>query len=84
MLQIGSALAIAIVTSIQTSMQIKHDGPNGFPGRAAALWFLVAALALMMVLFAIFIKDTVGPVDPSAPPVHKDSKEEDAAPPAES
>ncbi|EMD35667.1 hypothetical protein CERSUDRAFT_53354, partial [Gelatoporia subvermispora B] len=69
-LQTGGATGVAIVTSIQTSVQGSHGGPNGFAGRAAGLWFLVAMIATMMVLFLVFMKDTVGPVDPTAPPPH--------------
>ncbi|OCH86704.1 MFS general substrate transporter [Obba rivulosa] len=75
MLQTGGATGVAIVTSIQTSVQISHGGPNGFAGRAAGLWFLVAMSATLMVLFVVFMKDTVGPVDPTAPPPRLDSTE---------
>ncbi|KIJ27115.1 hypothetical protein M422DRAFT_236214 [Sphaerobolus stellatus SS14] len=66
-LQTGGATGLAIVTSIQTSVQIHHGGPTAFAGRAAGLWFLVAILGTTMVLFVIFMKDTIGPIDPSKP-----------------
>jgi len=47
-LQTGGAAGLAIVTSIQTSVQINHGGPNGFQGRAAGLWFLTAFIGSMM------------------------------------
>jgi hypothetical protein len=71
--QCGAGVGVAVVTSIQTSVQINHGGPNGFQGRAAGLWWIVAFVAVMMVLFLLFMKDTVGPVDPSGIPVHKES-----------
>lgn len=63
------------MTSIQTSVQISHGGPNGYEGRAAGLWFLVAFLAVMMVLFLVLMKDTVGPIDSNAPPVYLEEEE---------
>ncbi|CCM02246.1 uncharacterized protein FIBRA_04327 [Fibroporia radiculosa] len=67
-LQTGVATGVAIVTSIQTSVQISHGGPEAFTGRAAGLWFLVAFIGTMMLLFLVLMKDTIGPVDPNAPP----------------
>ncbi|PPQ70822.1 hypothetical protein CVT24_001039 [Panaeolus cyanescens] len=63
-LQTGAAAGIAIVTSIQTSVE-KHtaEGAMGFEGRAAGLWFLVGFDALMMLLLFIFMtrsKPTTG------------------------
>ena len=57
-LQLGSAVGIAIVTSIQTSIQQKSaDGEFKFTGRADALWFIVAVVALEVVAM-IFFFDT--------------------------
>ena len=55
-LQTGGATGLAIVTSIQTSVEVKHGGPRGFEGRAAGLWFLVAFIGLMMCFFVLFMK----------------------------
>ncbi|PPQ73134.1 hypothetical protein CVT26_014956 [Gymnopilus dilepis] len=55
-LQTGGATGLAIVTSIQTSVEVKHGGPRGFEGRAAGLWFLVAFIGLMMCFFIVFMK----------------------------
>jgi len=60
-LQTGSAAGVAIVTSIQTSVQSSHGGPNGFAGRAAGFWFIVAATGTMALLFLVFMKDIDGP-----------------------
>ncbi|EGO18976.1 hypothetical protein SERLADRAFT_358714 [Serpula lacrymans var. lacrymans S7.9] len=77
-LQTGAALGVAIVTSIQTSVQISHGGPDGFQGRAAGLWFLVAFIATMTILFTVFMKNTVGPVDPNAPQNPKETPEKES------
>ncbi|KAJ7839263.1 major facilitator superfamily domain-containing protein [Mycena olivaceomarginata] len=54
----------AILTSIQTSVQISRGGPTSFSGRAAGLWFLFAFLCAMAGLVVVFMKDSVGPVKP--------------------
>ncbi|GJJ13293.1 hypothetical protein Clacol_007545 [Clathrus columnatus] len=61
--QTGAAAGLAIVTSIQTSVEIHHGGPNRFNGRAAGLWFLLAAISVFGVLTVIFMKDTIRPVE---------------------
>jgi len=61
-LQTGAATGVALVTSIQTSVQIEHGGPNGFQGRAAGIWFLVAVIGTIALCAMVFIKDSVGPV----------------------
>ncbi|KAJ7174348.1 major facilitator superfamily domain-containing protein [Mycena filopes] len=62
-LQMGGAIGAAILTSIQTSVQISHGGPTAFAGRAAGIWFLVVFLTVMGLLLLVCMKDTVGPVD---------------------
>lgn len=57
-LQTGGATGLAIVTSIQTSVEVNHGGPMSFQGRVAGLWFLVAFIGVMMVLCALIMKDT--------------------------
>ncbi|KAJ7853760.1 major facilitator superfamily domain-containing protein [Mycena leptocephala] len=80
MLQMGGAVGAAILTSIQTSVQIHHGGPTSFAGRAAGLWFLVAFLSAMTVLLLCFMKDTVGSVDPKGhSDMGNDSCEDSAA-----
>ena len=57
-LQLGSAVGIAVVTSIQTSIQQKTVGGEfKFTGRADALWFIVAVVAVEVVAM-IFFFDT--------------------------
>ncbi|KAF4609874.1 hypothetical protein D9613_010411 [Agrocybe pediades] len=57
-LQTGGATGLAIITSIQTSVEVGHGGPMSFQGRAAGLWFLVAFIGVMMVLCTLIMKNT--------------------------
>ncbi|KAJ7301419.1 major facilitator superfamily-domain-containing protein [Mycena albidolilacea] len=61
-LQMGGAIGSAILTSIQTSVQISHGGPTSFSGRAAGFWFLFAFLILLGLLLLVLMKNTIGPV----------------------
>ncbi|PPQ73080.1 hypothetical protein CVT26_014646 [Gymnopilus dilepis] len=67
--QLGCAAGIAIVTSIQTSIQATHGGPDSFVGRADGFWFLFAAVCALAVALLIFMKDTIPPLSqgPRAP-----------------
>lgn len=60
-LQLGSAAGAAIITSIQTSVQLNHGGPDSFDGRAAGFWFLVAFTAAEAIAVLCFMRDTVPP-----------------------
>lgn len=60
-LQLGSAAGAAIITSIQTSVEPNHGGPNGFSGRAAGFWFLFAFNALLALCVLLFMRNTVPP-----------------------
>ncbi|KAF8583734.1 MFS general substrate transporter [Ramaria rubella] len=60
-LQLGGSAGAAIATSIQTSVQVNHGGPDGFQGRAAGLWFVFAVNALSMLGVAFLMKNTVPP-----------------------
>jgi MFS family permease len=63
-LQTSAATGVAIITSIQTSVQ---PDPISFKGRAAGLWFLVAFIGFILILTLVLMKDTVGPVtDPDS------------------
>ncbi len=57
-LQVGSALGLSIVASIQTSgaAQPSGGGPNGYKGRAAAFWFLFAVVVVETISVAVFYK----------------------------
>ncbi|THU85952.1 MFS general substrate transporter [Dendrothele bispora CBS 962.96] len=74
-LNLGCATGSAIITSIQTSVEIHHGGPTSYDGRAAGFWFLFAFVTLLAVCVAIFMENTV-------PPVKKDiANELEARPP---
>lgn len=53
--QTGAAFGLAIVTSIQTSVEIHHGGSSKFDGRAAGLWFLMAVAAVSAASILVFM-----------------------------
>ncbi|KAG8721845.1 hypothetical protein FRC08_009646 [Ceratobasidium sp. 394] len=56
-LQLGAAIGTSATTSIQATVDERtHSGP-GFSGRSAALWFLIAYVALEIVGVAVFCRD---------------------------
>ncbi|PPQ76871.1 hypothetical protein CVT24_008636 [Panaeolus cyanescens] len=55
MCQTGGAAGVAIVSSIQASVEARKGGPLVFDGRAAGLWYLVAFTATMMLLSVVFM-----------------------------
>ncbi|KAF8636098.1 hypothetical protein AX17_003803 [Amanita inopinata Kibby_2008] len=61
-LQLGSAAGIAIITSIQTSVEKTHGGPADYRGRAAGFWFLFAFVCFGMLAVLVFMKNTLPPV----------------------
>lgn len=61
-LQVGCAAGAAIITSIQTSVQQNHGGPNGFTGRAAGFWFLFAVVCTLTLSVLVFMRNTLPPV----------------------
>ncbi|KAJ8518266.1 hypothetical protein ONZ45_g4621 [Pleurotus djamor] len=64
-LQLGSAAGAAVITSIQTSVEVNHGGPTSFSGRAAGFWFLFAFDATLALCVLIFMRNTVPPVKKS-------------------
>lgn len=68
-LQVGCAAGIAIVTSIQTSIQKTHGGPLSFVGRADGFWFLFAALCALTLALLVFMKDTIPPLKKDMAPL---------------
>jgi hypothetical protein len=61
-LQVGCAAGMAIITSIQTSIEAEQGGPNSYDGRAAGFWFLFAFTCLMGIGLLVFMKDTLPPL----------------------
>ncbi|KAI0044795.1 hypothetical protein FA95DRAFT_1496538 [Auriscalpium vulgare] len=54
-LQLGSAVGIAAVASIQSSVGAKHP-PDSYAGRRAAYWFVVAAVAIEATAVVVFYR----------------------------
>lgn len=55
-LQLGGALGMAAMTSIETSVERVNGGFYGYSGRAAAFWFLFAILAIQALAVLIFYR----------------------------
>ncbi|KAH8105286.1 MFS general substrate transporter [Cristinia sonorae] len=55
-LQLGSAVGLAAVTSIQTSVEKTHGGPSSYAGRAAAFWFVFGIVSLELISIAVFYR----------------------------
>ena len=65
-LQLGSAVGLAIATSIQASVSQKHGSPDDYSGRAAAYWFIFAAAILGAVVMFFFYHTDSDTAPPSA------------------
>lgn len=55
-LQLGSAVGIAAVSSIESSIEEKRGDRNGYAGRAAAFWFLLAIIGVEVVSLLVFYR----------------------------
>ncbi|KAH7090873.1 MFS general substrate transporter [Auriculariales sp. MPI-PUGE-AT-0066] len=58
-LQLGSAVGVAIITSIQLAIDKKNIGnadANPYAGRAAGFWFLLAIVALETIAVVVFYR----------------------------
>ncbi|KAK7681756.1 hypothetical protein QCA50_015103 [Cerrena zonata] len=55
-LQLGSAVGLAAVSSIETSVEASHGGPTSYAGRAAAFWFLLAVVCIEAISLTIFYR----------------------------
>ncbi|TFK51508.1 MFS general substrate transporter [Heliocybe sulcata] len=60
-LQLGSAVGIAAVTSIETSVEAKEGGFTEYYGRAAAFWFLLGIIGVEIVAISVFFKTGAKP-----------------------
>jgi hypothetical protein len=59
--QVGSAAGSAIVTSIQTSVEVTHGGGTSFFGRRVGLWFQFALFAIGTICLIIFMHNDTPP-----------------------
>ncbi|KAJ3528558.1 hypothetical protein NM688_g7983 [Phlebia brevispora] len=53
-LQLGSAVGISAVSSIETSIEEQDGNPAGYRGRAAAFWFMLAIVCIEIISIIIF------------------------------
>jgi hypothetical protein len=53
-LQFGSAIGLAGVSSIETSVEAIHGGSHEYYGRAATFWFLLALVSIEFISVSIF------------------------------
>ncbi|KAG1796381.1 major facilitator superfamily domain-containing protein [Suillus plorans] len=53
-LQSGSAIGLAGVSSIETSVEARHGGSHEYSGRAAAFWFLFTIISIEIISVSIF------------------------------
>ncbi|KAI6042099.1 major facilitator superfamily domain-containing protein [Pisolithus marmoratus] len=53
-LQLGSAVGLSAVTSIESAVEAKHGGATGYRGRAAAFWFLLGVIVVEIVSVSCF------------------------------
>ncbi|KAG2354877.1 hypothetical protein BDR07DRAFT_1493993 [Suillus spraguei] len=53
-LQFGSAIGLAAITSIETSVEATHGGSHEYAGRAASFWFILGIVTLQFILISIF------------------------------
>lgn len=55
-LQLGSAVGIAAVSSIETSIEQKLNSKTVYTGRAAAFWFLLGIIGVEIISVLVFYK----------------------------
>ncbi|KAG1858472.1 major facilitator superfamily domain-containing protein [Suillus subluteus] len=86
-LQFGSAIGLAGVSSIETSVEAIHGGSHEYYGRAAAFWFLFAVVSILFISVSIFYDRSTdhipqpkhgNPVDPAQLSTHLDENLHDA------
>ncbi|KAF8129729.1 major facilitator superfamily domain-containing protein [Boletus edulis] len=53
-LEFGSAVGLAALTSIETSVEATHGGPQGYYGRAATFWFLLGLTVIEILSLLYF------------------------------
>ncbi|KAF9220638.1 MFS general substrate transporter [Gyrodon lividus] len=74
-LQFGSAVGLAAVSSIETSVEATHGGPDEYYGRAAAFWFLLGIVMLEFISISCFYQRTTDhlPQPNSNDPINNDA-----------
>jgi len=83
----GSAIGLAVVSSIETSVEATHGGSHEYSGRAATFWFLLGLVVLEFILITIFYDRSTdhkpqpkhgNPVYPTQHNAHSNEKLNDA------
>lgn len=74
-LQLGSAVGIAAVTSIQASVDTRHGGPVTYRGRRAGLWFVLAVVCAIALAIFVFFRDVAERATTTADTESKDLEE---------
>lgn len=55
-LQLGAAVGISAVSSIETSIEEKDGDPVGYRGRAAAFWFMLGVICVEAISVTVFYR----------------------------
>lgn len=57
-LQFGSAIGLAAISSVETSVEASHGGVQEYNGRAAAFWFLFGVVLAEILSVLCFYRST--------------------------
>lgn len=60
-LQLGSAIGLAVATSIETSVEAKNGGFSEYHGRSAVFWFLVGVIFVQAIAVIVFYRTSTEP-----------------------
>lgn len=55
-LQLGSAIGLAAVGSIQASVQNRNGGPSNYEGQAAGFWFMLVCICIAAIAILVFYR----------------------------
>ncbi|KAG1827908.1 major facilitator superfamily domain-containing protein [Suillus variegatus] len=69
-LQFGSAIGLAVASSIETSVEANHGGSHEYQGRAAVFWFLLTVAFILFISVSVFYDRST---DHAPQPEHGDS-----------
>ncbi|KAG0708281.1 MFS general substrate transporter [Suillus ampliporus] len=60
-LQLGSAVGLAAVSSIQASVQEKNGGPSNYKGQSSGFWFMLACIGVAALAVLVFYRADMDP-----------------------
>jgi hypothetical protein len=55
-LQLGSAVGLAAVSSIQASVQDRNGGPSNYEGQSAGFWFMLCCISIAALAILVFYR----------------------------